>query len=48
METTGDTIVAVLTAVTGFGWAAYFTVGAAFVSTSLVIEYIRTKGKTRG
>lgn len=46
MNTIGDTITAVATALTGWGWALYFGAGALFVGAVLLREH--WKGKSHG
>lgn len=46
MDHIGDTITAVLTALTGWGWALYFGAGALFVGATLLIQH--RKGKQHG
>lgn len=48
MDTIGDTVTAILTTMTGIGWALYFAAGAVVVGVTLAIENKRTKGQNRG
>jgi hypothetical protein len=47
MQPIGDTVTAVLTSMTGLGWALYFGAGALVVGVTLAVEQLK-KGRTHG